>query len=291
MKIFHHNDNDGYCSAYWVLKKAKTTEEIQLYEMDYEKEFPFDEIEKDEEIYIVDYSILPEDMSKLLEITPNVTWIDHHQSAIKRYNDFPADIRGIRYDGIAACLLTWCYLTHMTDGGTGDIKEFNPSMGSNAPMFTKLIADYDVWTFLYGETTKEFQIGLSVEDRNPTSELWDDLYDDWNEEYLSDICDDGEVMLKYRDNFAKEYCDSKSYQCKFEGYNCLCLNIGLGGSEYFENVDNEYDMYILYSFNGKNWNYSLRSDTVNVADVAMKYGGGGHPGAAGFVSDMLLLIP
>lgn len=291
MKIFHHNDNDGYCSAYWVLKKAKTMEDIQLYEMDYEKEFPFNEIEKDEEIYIVDYSILPEDMLKLLEITPNVTWIDHHQSAIKRYDDFPTDIRGIRYDGIAACLLTWCYLTHMTDGGKGDVEEFNPSMGSDAPMFTKLIADYDVWTFLYGETTKEFQIGLSVEDRNPTSELWDDLYDDWSEEYLSDICDDGAIMLKYRDSFAKEYCESKSYECKFEGFNCLCLNVGLGGSEYFENVDKEYDMYILYSFNGKNWNYSLRSDTVNVADVAMKYEGGGHPGAAGFVSDKLLLIP
>lgn len=291
MKIFHHNDNDGYLSAFWVWREFKNDENIQLYEMDYEKEFPFECIEKDEEVYIVDYSIFPEDMKKLLSITPNVTWIDHHQSAIKRYEGFPIEIRGVRYNGVAACLLTYCYLKHMTDHGKGKIKPFRPTMGAKAPRFTKLIADYDVWTFFYGEETNEFQIGLSVMDRNPTSEIWEDLLADWDGTYLDDICIDGAIMLKYRNKFTNEYCKSKSYECEFEGYNCLCLNVGMGGSEYFDNVEKEYDMYILYSFNGKNWNYSLRSNKVNVADIAMKYGGGGHSGAAGFVNDELLLIP
>lgn len=124
--------------------------------MDYGREFPFDKIKKNETVYIVDYSIEPSEMDKLLEITPNVTWIDHHISAIKKYKNYDKEIRGIRYDGVAGCMLTYCYLKHMTDRGDGDIKPFEESMTEDAPMFTKLIADYDVWTFKYGHLTKEF---------------------------------------------------------------------------------------------------------------------------------------
>lgn len=292
MKIFHHNDNDGYCSAFWVLKKVKTEEQIKLYEMNYDEEFPFDEIKKDEEVYIVDYSIFPEEMTKLLEITSNVTWVDHHQSAIKRYKNYPYEIRGIRHDGLAACILTYCYLTQMTDGGKGNIKKFDYSMTYDAPRFTKLIADYDVWTFVYGDATKEFEIAMSTKNRKPTDEIWEDLYNDWDGSLVDDMQNDGAIMLEYRDSFAQSYCDSNSYECEFEGYRCLCLNVSLGGSEYFDHVDNSnYNMFILFSFDGNKWWYSLRSKTVNVADIAMKYRGGGHVSAAGFSSNKLLLIP
>jgi len=57
-------------------------------------------------------------MRELLITTKNVTWIDHHKTAIEKYNDFEYDIRGVRYDGIAGCMLTYCYLHHMTQRGS-----------------------------------------------------------------------------------------------------------------------------------------------------------------------------
>ena len=53
--------------------------------------------------------------------------------------------------------------------------------------------------------------------------------------------------------------------------------------------EEEYDMFIGFSYNGKSWNYSLRSTKVDCSQIAMKYGGGGHKGASGFSTDELIL--
>lgn len=45
-----------------------------------------------------------------------------------------------------------------------------------------------------------------------------------------------------------------------------------------------------FSFNGRNgtWTYSMYSKIVDVSNIAKKYGGGGHRGAAGFNLDKLI---
>ena len=146
---FYHVDDDGKCAAFWVYLSAGVYDgyESEFVPINYGMEFPFEKINPNEQVYIVDYSIMPDEMRKLLEITKDITWIDHHKSAIERYVDFEIPIRGIRYDGVAGCMLTYCWLHHMTERGCGDPKEFNISMTEEAPMFTKYIADYDVWAF------------------------------------------------------------------------------------------------------------------------------------------------
>ena len=89
MICFYHSDNDGKCAGYWVDKCGLLDEHGKtFFKIDYGIDFPFDKIHKDERVYIVDYSIPPEQMDKLLEITPNVVWIDHHKSAIEMYKDY-----------------------------------------------------------------------------------------------------------------------------------------------------------------------------------------------------------
>ena len=136
MKCFYHNDADGRCAGFWVALSAGLTDcsdVNEFIEMDYAKPFPMDSIKPNEQIYIVDYSISPDEMRQLLEITNDVTWIDHHKTAIEKYVGFEYAIRGIRCDGIAACMLTYCYLHHMTDRGNGDIKPFDISMTESSP--------------------------------------------------------------------------------------------------------------------------------------------------------------
>lgn len=96
MIIFHHNDADGRCAAaivkmYWQKNKKKTMSLVNfqdsekttplLIEMDYSKNVPFHLIAVNEEVFLVDFSFQPEDMQKVLDITPDVTWIDHHATA------------------------------------------------------------------------------------------------------------------------------------------------------------------------------------------------------------------
>lgn len=284
MKIFYHNDADGKCAGFWVKRLVCTEEYIGYIKMDYGREFPFDKIEKNETVYIVDYSIEPSEMDRLLEITPNVTWIDHHISAIKKYENYDKEIRGVRYDGIAGCILTYCYLKHMTDRGIGDIKLFEEYMTEDAPMFTKLIADYDVWTFQYGHFTKEFHAGLKLmPDTKPTSKLWDSLLLD-NGDYLTNtLIHEGALRIQCRKEIMYHYCEAFGFEVMLNGHKCFAVNMGLMSSDDFviDNID-DYDMLIGFAFNGHEWRYSLRSTKVDCSKVATLYGGGGHKGAAGF---------
>ena len=98
MKCVYHKDLDGIASAAIVSHFVK--EPCDYIEVGYSKEFPFDQIAKDELVYIVDFSI--EEWERLLEITKDVVWIDHHKSAIELYADY-SYLDGIRSVAAAAC--------------------------------------------------------------------------------------------------------------------------------------------------------------------------------------------
>ena len=292
MKCFYHGvDFDGRCSAYWVNKCVKVTDGYgkKFYPINYGMSFPLEEIFPDEEVYIVDYSIMPEEMEQLLQITKNIIWIDHHISAIKRYDNFPHTIKGIRMNGIAACMLTWFWFHGKFDLTTTPL-ETNMIF---APMFTKYIGDYDVWKFEY-EDTKAFQMGLQLYDTNSidTSSIFEALNCSYNKVDLErEIITKGQDLLTYRDNWAKEYCEHVGFETDFEGYKCYAMNMAMISSEHFKSINEEnYDMLIGFSFNGTIWKYELRSTKVDCSKIAMKYGGGGHKGAAGFSSPELLLF-
>lgn len=289
MKCFYHSDEDGKCAAYWVRELASHYDGYpqEFIPINYGKEFPFETIKPEEQIYIVDYSIFPEEMERLLEITDDVTWIDHHVSAIKRYDNFSHNIKGIRYDGIAGCMLTYCYLNHMTNCGVGEPKPFDVSMSNSAPMFTQYIADFDVWKFEYGDDTRAFEMGLQLLDLDPESIMWDGLRHVFN---LDNVIKNGHTLIEYRDSWAKEYCEHVGYETEFEEYKCFAMNLAMISSDHFKSVDQDkYDMFIGFSYNGKSWTYSLRSIKVDCSQIAMKYGGGGHKGAAGFSTDEFIL--
>lgn len=303
MKVFYHSDNDGKCAGYWVkkLNELKDNYTDEYIKINYGMDFPFDSIGKDEIVYIVDYSISPEEMDRLLEITKNVIWIDHHKSAIEKYSDYDKEIAGLRYDGIAGCMLTYIYLNYMTDEIGEIINKFDPAFARTAPWFTKFIADYDVWAFEYDEKTREFQKGFELYPHDPEEKVWNELlYEEGistSDEQgilrlpiLERIIGNGKTIIEYRKNMMAEYCKNKGFEAEFEGYKCFVINMAMISSDDFviDNID-DYDILIGFSYDGENWNYSLRSTKVDCAMLAMKYGGGGHKGAAGFSSPDFVL--
>lgn len=300
MICFYHSDNDGKCAGFWVKEIAPAFDKckypLQLFKIDYGIPFPFEMIHENESVYIVDYSIEPSEMDKLLTITKNVTWIDHHITAIEKYKGYDKEIRGLRYDGIAGCMLTYCYLACMVHCNTGEVlTKFDPKMTKLAPYFTKLIADYDVWTFEYGDDTRFFQKGFTLYPNEPDDKIWEELYDeDAGSQHLSilnTMIDQGKTITAYRNSMMKDYCDKKGFIAKLDEYdNCYAINMGMVGSDDFVIDDpDQYDILIGFSFDGELWTYSLRSTKIDVSKVAAKHGGGGHKAAAGMNSKQLLL--
>lgn len=271
MKVtcFHHNDTDGRCAAAIVLTKYPKCE---LIEMDYKTPFPFDAVEKDEKIFIVDFSLQVEgDFEKLHDITQDIVWIDHHVGAIELHKDMDDVLDGIRSTKDAGCVLTWEYLFPDTD----------------VPMGVALIGDRDNWTFALGkDTVNEFFFGLEAYDQNPKSKIWDDVLTS-SDSFISKILEEGAVIIPYKDAYAVDYLKAYGFNTKFEGYNCVAVNMARTSSDFFKSVHKDYDIFIAFCFTGDIWTVSLYSLTVDVSKVAQKYKGNGHKGASGFQCDKL----
>lgn len=285
MKCFHHTDADGKCAAFWVHDRYPHMKQEDFIMIDYGMNINwFSMIEQNEPIIIVDFSFDPDDMRKILNKTKNVTWIDHHQSAIDKYKDFEYNIKGLRYNGYAGCILTWVYFNRMNDGRI----EFDTKMTKEAPWMTKYIHDRDVWKFEFGEETKHFNLGLDACGTiKPLDPIWDKLL---NIDEVRKLITDGQVIEKYRDAIGARAVEMYSFETNFHGYKILCLNNIFGGSEWFGDIMDKYDAVCAFMYMGKDkkWEYSLYSEKIDVSKIAKMHGGGGHAGASGFVDDKFI---
>ena len=210
MKCFYHRDNDGVFSAACVAAFSTQTQDEarEFVSINYNEPFPFDTIGAHEQVWIVDYSIEPDEMRRLLGITENVHWIDHHKTAIDKYKDFNTQIRGVRQDGLAACHLTWLYFH---------------GVGEDLPRAIELVADYDIWAFQYGEETRFFHAGIQLRDVTPTSAYLARLLSATDDEVaqamdIGDVISDGKIVERYRQkNFASIEAEW-SFPVEFEGH-------------------------------------------------------------------------
>jgi oligoribonuclease NrnB/cAMP/cGMP phosphodiesterase (DHH superfamily) len=272
MKCFYHDDMDGKCAGAIVYKFYKldrdftdeTGEKCEFLRINYKDHFPFDRILPGETIVIVDFSLQKAgDFERLLEITDNVTWIDHHKTAIEMHGDL--DLRGIRQDGVSGCELTW--------------KFFYPSLPT--PRVVLLLGDYDVWAFKYGEETNRLQTGIRLYRTSPESIMWTR----WLNPLYTPIDElrDGQISLDYRNNYYAGLIKAWSFFTDFEGYKAVACNAGSVSSQLFDSVTEDYDLMMPFCFDGKQWTVSIYTKKdIDCSALAKKYGGGGHKQAAGF---------
>lgn len=287
MVCLYHLDDDGKCAA-GIVNKLGILDNfgMKFFEMNYGFVIPYNEIQKNEVVYIVDFSITPEEMRELLKITCNVTWIDHHVSAIEKYEGFEVGLSGIRSTKYSGCMLTYLYLTRQTHLLEKDPKEL--SRDENIPLIVRFCDDYDMWRFNLADT-KDFHQGFAIVNKEPNSPIWFKN----TPEMLMNIIQTGKAVKQYRANMMEAIIKSYGYESTFEGYSCYVLNQGIISSEDFNSIDTtKYDILVGWIYSGdEKWHYQLRSkeDGPDVRAIAEKYGGGGHIHAAGFTADEKLM--
>lgn len=310
MKCFYHVNQDGIVSGYYV-KKACDDRGIEYSRSDfrpinYGMKFPFEDIEHDELVFIVDYSIEPEEMWRLLAITKNVYWFDHHPTAIKKYKNFKWDVNGIRMTekGISGANLTWWYYNASTWGDL--VVDYGKDTGyhllyaelneikNKCPLLAEYTADWDTFNFNdeidggidHKLSVKALHYSFLANDFMP----WETTLQEFEENIIHYI-DIGYAIMDYENFRAERYIKSYGFETIFEGHRAFAVNSALISSDFFKLIDEtEYDIFIGFSYKGdeNKWEYQLRSaeeDKVNVAEIAVKHGGGGHFNAAGFISD------
>lgn len=275
--IIHHNDLDGRCSAaiirYFYMQFLHEVSPSCI-EMDYNLELDLtllnDVLGKDDTLYIVDFSLKEDVMEKVFAITKNVVWIDHHKTAMER--KYSIEIPGIRGNEFAACEYTWKYMCERF--------EINNPIDVDIPVAVKLISDRDNWNWKFGEETKLFNAGMITVDNDPNSSIWNDVFNSYSE--VVKIMGRGTVLCAYQESSWRNSMDNSGFETAFDGHRCFAINLGGIGSEAYGERINNYDLCVDFKFTGKNWIVSLRSTKIDVSEIAKKYGGGGHKGAAGF---------
>jgi oligoribonuclease NrnB/cAMP/cGMP phosphodiesterase (DHH superfamily) len=226
-------------------------------------------------VYILDISFPVKAMTELFNNVGELTWIDHHKSAIETMVEFEEDhiINGIRDTKFAACELTWQYLFPEEE----------------VPTIVHYLGRYDCFGHKgTGEEQRvlEFQYAARMKMRN-----MDDCYHyvfyekNHNVAMVSRMLNDGEAIYKYLCTDAQNAL-KLSFERKFEGKKFLCFNKERFNPKNFNISQEEYDGFICFWFNPTSgWNFSIYSDTIDCSEVAVKCGGGGHKGAAGWIYD------
>lgn len=299
MKIISHSaDADGLLSAFLVAKKFGITSKKDFIMLDYGCDVNFlSKISKNEKVVVCDFSFEngPYDMHKLLAITKDVTWIDHHISSIKKYGEFGKDIPGLRIDGTAACMLTYIYyymndtVNNMNSLTQADCEK----LYKYAPALVRYVHDNDVWRYEYGEKTEYFKLGLDALGlTGPLDERLTGLFNEIESGIMiEEVLESGKIIKSYRDNLGQIACKSGAFEYDIMGKHGICMNIIFGGSPWFGDLIKKYDFVCSFHYRGdtKTYEYNFYSDQekgcscVKLAQYINEKGGG-HEHAAGCTS-------
>lgn len=275
MKCFYHGaDLDGHCSGA-IVRAAYP--QCEMYPINYGDPFPWADLHHREKVFMVDFCLQPfqPDMLRLRKES-NLIWIDHHKSAIESWLAASPDGLGLKINGMrslensqAGCELIWNFLS-------GD---------KPVPLVVKYLSLYDIWQHNDDPKILGLQHGLRQYDTDPKNQkLWQSLFSD--PFYVAEIIKEGQSILKYVISENKKYAKVAAFKTELNGYKCIAINKMLTNSQLFDSVwdNSKYEVMIAFGFFKNEWGVSLYSDRedIDVSEIAKKYGGGGHKGAAGF---------
>ena len=304
--IYHHNDLDGYAAAAAVCygMKRNAAKDVDLNFEFRAISFPttWETFENDEteprefqDIVIVDYSFTTNNVGILKDLVEyvnytadHVYWIDHHVTSVAAEENLP------KYDKFKFTSYVntnrsgaWLAYEYFCDLNDEDI------YNERIPEVIRLVDDYDRWVHL--DPSSELlnnAFFVSEELHNPASVEWFKLLDaDPDAGMLFDqLITEGKAIAKYREALYAQH-QKFAYEVKikgFEEFSAVALN-DRGNSKCFGNLVKQYDICILFHTNMPGYVAMslycdpeiLKAKNIDVSKIALKYGGGGHPGAAG----------
>lgn len=280
MLCIHHYDLDGHCSAA-IIKYRYTV--VKCHEMNYEDEIPWEDI-KDEVVFIVDFSFGLEDMKRILKEAKRVYWIDHHVSAIKNLESISGLVAGLRdvEETYSGCELTWKYIFP------------NDPM----PRAVHLLGRYDVHDYADPDVIP-FEYSMMTEDTDPNTcmNLWVNLFNNQDdpgefdflekENVVNEHIEEGRPMQEFVEKMNVDTVKRLAVTVLLDGKKFLAVNSYLVNSNALERVfqAKRWDAMLVFYRQSGGWSVSLYNGDhgqVDCAEIAKKFGGGGHKDCGGF---------
>lgn len=273
--VFYHDDLDGFTGAWAAWKKFKNTADYLPIHHDNK---PLDMLALNAEgkdIYIIDYSFKPEETKNLVAVNNKVVLIDHHFTSVESAKIATESLYDTSHSG---AYLAWKY--------------FHPD--KKIPKLVSYVEDYDIWNFKLSFTQ---ELTLFLSSKKFDFKTWEKMAREFEDESKrKELIKQGEIMLAYKENLIAELLE-KGEEVIFEGHRAFAVNSPVFESEIGHHVYEKRGMLaIIWSYRRKRGKpklkVSLRSDkSIDVSEIALKYGGGGHKSAAGFTLEKEIEFP
>lgn len=253
--IYHADCTDGFGAAYSAWKLLGNRAEYHACKHG----TPPPDV-KNKNVVILDFSFNNATTKKMIEEAEGLLVIDHHKSAMVELHD----ISNTHFDMTkSGAILSWEF--------------FHP--GKEPPKFIRYIQDRDLWTWEL-DYSKEFSAAF---DMVPFEfEEFEKFEDD---SVFDDAVKRGSYILAYSKTVVKKVCE-KAQPRKLDDKEVLVVNASHWMSEIGTRLapDCDFAMIWYWDHDAKETKVSLRAfhDTVDVSEIAKKFGGGGHKKAAGF---------
>ncbi|MBF0492362.1 MAG: hypothetical protein HQM15_06230 [Deltaproteobacteria bacterium] len=260
--FYHANCVDG-ASAAAILKRKYP--EAKMLPMNHGEAIPEDYSGKT--VFIVDFSFPASLMKDLKTKAKEVFWYDHHKTAVPIQQE-----------------LGWGTVDLEESGASLTFKQEHPSQA--LPKIIQYVRDKDLWLWQLPQS-REVSVALREHEdiHDPAGKSWKYLIQEMDEEGFKKLVQHGALSLK---GLRVRILDAakKGFEINFHGHKALAVNWGLESSELGEYIYKElnYPLGLIFHYTGDTWSFSLRSNKIDVSELAQKHGGGGHPGAAGFRS-------
>jgi oligoribonuclease NrnB/cAMP/cGMP phosphodiesterase (DHH superfamily) len=260
--IYHANCVDGWTAA-WAVWLKFGDEDTEYVPASYGDAPP---PHQGRDVVIVDFSYPRETLSAMHEEAKSLIVLDHHRTAREALADLPYALFDMERSGAG---MAWDHFH-----------------GTRArPWLVDYVEDRDLWRFALPKS-KEVSAWLSAQTRT-AFQAWLDL----EEGGRIAAIERGTAVLVYLDRYVSEMAQ-QARTASLEGYDSIPIVNApyINTSEVVGHLA-ESAPFAVGWFQRKDgvYQYSLRSrGEVDVSEIAKRYGGGGHKGAAGFTSDRQL---
>ncbi|MBM3281392.1 MAG: hypothetical protein FJY91_01410 [Candidatus Harrisonbacteria bacterium] len=263
--LYHGGCEDGMTGAFAAWKKfGKRAEYFACFNRE---EIPKEVTErKYNEVYLIDYSFIKERMEWLRDSGIKVIFIDHHVSAEKYKDFFTENVFDLTHSGAG---LAFPY--------------FHPK--KTVPRFVKVVQDGDLWKGKYVEEAKFLHFYLKTQKWDFAT--WDKIARQYERaEGRKKIVAQGKYLYGFQEKILDDLL-LEAYPISFEGVKGWAVNAPhFFASRLGERLYEKYGGIAIIYFDFKDQiGVSLRAKAdgkIDVAKIAEKYNGGGHPAAAGF---------
>ena len=260
--FYHANCPDGFGAA-WAFHK-KYGDKIEYHPVSHNKDLPFFGLDpaifKGRSIWMADISLSKEECQHIHSVAKEFQIIDHHLSAQDELKDLTYCQVDLSHSG---AILAWQYCFPQ-----------NPP-----PLILSYVEDRDIWKWKMAHSQEVLAYIDSFDRDFPT---WYNLEREL-ESNLPSVIKEGGAILRYNKNL-RNILMKNQYMTYISGYLVPIINVSFFKSEILNDLSKDYPFAAGYHYDGKNYIFSLRSrkEGVNVAEIAERFGGGGHFHAAGF---------